>query len=139
MDIQVEREVSEDDLIALYDSVGWEAYTRSPNTLTKAIANSTIVVTARDEYGQLVGLARGLSDYATVFYLQDILVRPEHHRRGVGRQLLTVCLERYRHVRQKVLLTDDDEAQRRFYESLGYIRTTDFTAAPLNAYVRIDT
>ena len=61
MDIQVEREVSEDDLIALYDSVGWEAYTRSPETLTKAIANSTIVVTARGEEGELIGLARGQS------------------------------------------------------------------------------
>ena len=50
------------------------------------------------------------------FYLQDILVRPEHQRTGVGRQLLAVCLERYSHVRQKVLLTDD-EAQERFYES----------------------
>ena len=136
MDIKIEREVDEHDLLALYDSVGWEAYTRSPDTLATAIGNSTIVVTARDEHGDLIGLARGLSDDATIFYLQDILVRPEHQRRGVGRQLLTVCLERYRHVRQKVLLTDDDKAQQRFYESLGYVKTTDFTAAPLNAYVR---
>jgi hypothetical protein len=57
---------------------------------------------------------------------------------GVGRQLLTVCLERYSHVRQKVLLTDD-EVQERFYESLGYVKATNFTAAPLNAYVRFDT
>jgi hypothetical protein len=58
---------------------------------------------------------------------------------GVGRQLLTVCLERYSHVRQKVLLTDDDEVQQRFSESLGYVKATNFTAAPLNAYVRFDT
>jgi ribosomal protein S18 acetylase RimI-like enzyme len=100
------------------------------------IETSSIVVNARDEHGELIGLARGLSDDATIFYLQDILVRPEHQRSGVGRQLLTVCLERYSHVRQKVLLTDDDEVQQRFYESLGYVKTTNFTAAPLNAYVR---
>jgi ribosomal protein S18 acetylase RimI-like enzyme len=139
VDIQIEHEVGEDVVIELYDSVGWEAYTRSPDTLAKAIENSSIVVTARDEHGELIGLARGLSDDATIFYLQDILVRPEHQRSGVGRQLLTVCLERYSHVRQKVLLTDDDEAQQRFYESLGYVKTTNFTAAPLNAYVRFDT
>jgi ribosomal protein S18 acetylase RimI-like enzyme len=139
VDIQIEHEVGEDDLFGLYDSVGWEAYTRSPDTLAKAIENSSIVVTARNEHGELIGLARGLSDDATIFYLQDILVRPQHQRSGVGRQLLTVCLERYSHVRQKVLLTDDDEAQQRFYESLGYVKTTNFTAAPLNAYVRFDT
>jgi GNAT superfamily N-acetyltransferase len=122
----------------LYDSVGWETYTRSPETLVKAIGNSSIVVTARDERGGLIGLARGLSDDASIFYLQDILVRPELQRTGVGRRLLTVCLERYRHVRQKVLLTDDDVAQQRFYENLGYVNTTSFTGASLNAYVRFD-
>lgn len=30
------------------------------------------------------------------------------------------------------------EAQRRFYEHLGFVRTTEFPAAPLNAYVRFD-
>ena len=96
------------------------------------------MVTARDEHGELIALARGLSDDASVFYLQDILVRPDHQQTGVGRQLLSVCLERYGHVRQKVLLTDDDEAQQRFYESLGYVKTTNYTAALLNAYVRFD-
>nr|WP_246211055.1 GNAT family N-acetyltransferase [Phytoactinopolyspora alkaliphila] len=106
--------------------------------MTKAIANSSFVVAARDQGGTLIGLARGLSDDASVFYLQDIIVRPEHQRHGIGRQLLTACLERYRHVRQKVLLTDDDESQRLFYESFGYVRTVDFEDAPLNAYVRFD-
>jgi GNAT superfamily N-acetyltransferase len=100
--IQIEREVGEDDLAALYESVGWEAYTRSPDALVEAIGNSSIVVTARDEHGELIGLARGLSDDASIVYLQDILVRPDHQRTGVGRRLLTICLERYRHVRQKV-------------------------------------
>lgn len=136
MGIQVEREVSEADLVALYDAVGWVAYTRTPATLARAIANSSIVVTARDEHGELIGLARGLSDDASIFYLQYILVRPEHQRSGVGRQLLAVCLERYSHVRQKVLLTDDDEAQHRYYERLGYVNTTSVTGASLTTFVR---
>lgn len=138
MDVRIERGIDRDELIALYDSVGWSAYTRSPDTLVTAIANSSLVVTARAADGSLVGLARGLSDDASIFYLQDILVRPDLQRTGVGRQLLTACLERYSHVRQKVLLTDDDEAQRRFYESFGYAKATDITAATLNAYVRFD-
>ncbi|WP_222851548.1 GNAT family N-acetyltransferase [Phytoactinopolyspora mesophila] len=138
MNVRAERDVGVDELLDLYASVGWTSYTRSPDVLTKAIANSTYVVTARDQDGALIGLARGLSDDASVFYLQDIIVRPAHQRRGIGRQLLAACLERYRHVRQKVLLTDDDESQRLFYESFGYVRTVDFTDAPLNAYVRFD-
>jgi GNAT superfamily N-acetyltransferase len=138
VNIRPERDFEVDELLDLYTSVGWNSYTRSPDLLIKAIVNSTFVVAARDSDGTLVGLARGLSDDASVFYLQDILVRPEHQRRGIGRQLLTACLERYQHVRQKILLTDDDVSQRLFYESFGYVRTADFDAAPLNAYVRFD-
>lgn len=132
------KAVTTDELVALYEAVGWSTYTRAPDLLADAIANSSIVVIARDSLGVLVGLARGLSDDAAVFYLQDILVRPDHQRTGIGRELLTVCLERYDHVHQKVLLTDDEVAQRRFYESFGYRRTSDVEGAALHAYVRFD-
>jgi hypothetical protein len=52
--------------------------------------------------------------------------------------LMDRCLERYVHVRQKVLLTDDEPAQRGFYQSLGYLRTSDVAGASLHAYVRFD-
>ena len=136
--VAVGDELSAEELVALYDAVGWTAYTRDPDGLVRAVANSTIVVTARDPSGALVGLARGLSDDVSILYLQDVLVHPDHQRMGIGRRLVTTCLERYAHVRQKVLLTDDDPAQRRFYDHLGFVRTTEFDAAPLNAYVRFD-
>jgi GNAT superfamily N-acetyltransferase len=134
---EVDR-VEQEELVALYDAVGWTAYTRDPEGLARAISNSTFVVTARDEEGSLVGLARGLSDDVSVFYLQDILVRPERQRRGVGRALLNACLDRFAHVRQKILLTDDDPAQLAFYESVGY-RIAGGDADPhLTAFVRFD-
>ena len=37
----------------------------------------------------------------------------------------------------KVLLTDDEERQKIFYESLGYKNTKDLKKNPLNAYVQI--
>lgn len=123
------------EVAALYDAVGWTAYTRDPLGLMRAIANSTYVVTARDADGRLVGLARGLSDDVAVFYLQDILVHPSRQRRGIGHSLLSACLDRFAHVRQKILLTDDDPAQLAFYESFGYRRTGD---GPLTAFVRLD-
>jgi GNAT superfamily N-acetyltransferase len=137
VEIRADAPVDRDELVALYTSVGWSTYTDEPERLSVAVENSSIVVTARDEKGTLIGLARGLSDDASVFYLQDILVRPEFQRQGIGHRLLAVCLERYGHVRQKVLLTDDDEAQRRFYEGFGY-RTPAQVDASLNAYVRFD-
>lgn len=119
MEIETVGSVERDELISLYGSVGWTAYTDDPDALVRAVAASTFVVTARHD-GELIGLARGLSDDVSIFYLQDLLVRPEWQRHGVGRALLLECLERFGHVRQKVLITDDEERQHRFYEAVGY-------------------
>lgn len=134
MELRVGRAIPPADLIALYDAVGWSAYTRDPEGLTRAIANSTYVVTAWEE--GLVGLARCLSDDVALCYVQDILVRPDFQGQGLGRRLLTACLERFAHVRMCALLTDDEERQRRFYEALGFTNTRAFTGFTLNAFVR---
>ena len=86
----------------------------------------------------LIGLARVVSDGATICYLQDVLVNPSHQGHGVGRALVQATLEPYANVRQKVLLTDDEPAQRRFYESLGYSEATVAPGGPLRAFVRLD-
>ncbi|GAA3435238.1 GNAT family N-acetyltransferase [Kutzneria kofuensis] len=130
-----ESDVPLEDLLDLYGAVGWTAYTDKPELLRRGVAGSSYVVTARLG-GRLLGLARAISDDATICYLQDVLVHPEAQRRGIGRQLLTAVLDRYRETRQKVLLTDDEPAQRAFYESLGYGEIRDFGPGTLRAFVR---
>lgn len=124
-----------DELVTLYEAVGWTAYTTSPDVLEAAIAGSTRVVTAR--YGEdLLGLARVVSDGASIAYLQDVLVRPELQREGVGRDLVDAAMKPFEHCRQKVLLTDDEPRQRAFYESLGYVEIRDVEGGRLRAFVR---
>src|SRR5699024_10120071 len=74
------------EVLGLYESVGWSAYTEEPGELERALAGSTRVVIAR-RASQLVGLARVLSDGATIAYLPAVLVRPDAHRPGLGRRL----------------------------------------------------
>ncbi len=123
-------------LLTLYEAVGWTAYTRDPEGLARAVANSTYVVSLW-EGERLVGLSRLLSDDVSICYLQDILVHPDHQGRGLGRRMVEHCLARFAHVRQKVLLTDDEERQRRFYEALGFRRVAEMPFS-LNAYARFD-
>lgn len=124
------------ELVALYDAVGWTAYTRDPEALERAIGASHCVVTARDTAGDLVGLARTLSDEVTIVYLQDILVHPAAQRLGLGRRLVEAALAEYPDVRQVVLLTDDEPRQRAIYESLGLTEAHDHDP-PLRAFVRL--
>ena len=133
-------EIIEDDapekeeLVDLYRSVGWTKYTRAPDGLAAGFERSTYVVSARDD-GTLVGVARGLSDDFSIFYLQDILVRPSHQQRGLGRQLLEACLRRFDHVRQRVLITDDEERQHRLYRSVGYRDAATIKESKLHTFV----
>ncbi|RKR12733.1 acetyltransferase (GNAT) family protein [Arthrobacter oryzae] len=116
--------------------MSWSAYTKDPELLVRAIRNSAFVVTARNDAGDLIGLARAVSDDATICFLQDILVRPGFQKDGVGRALLTRVLEKYRHVRQTVLITDDEPGQRAFYEELGFTEGSNFSPEPIRVFAQ---
>lgn len=144
------------ELIGLYHSVGWSAYTNDPERLVRAVNTSHTVMCARivnedtgtgraagaaaagpgAAPGALVGLARTISDGETVAYVQDILVAPDHRREGIGGALLDSILEKYADVRQLVLLTDDEPGQRAFYESRGLTEAHDMAPHPTRAFVR---
>lgn len=127
------------ELVDLYQSVNWLLYAADPDGLARAVDHSTYVVTARDPEGRLIGLARCLSDDVSILYVQDVLVHPDHQGRGIGRFMVMVILERFRHVRHKVLLTDDEPRQSVFYESLGFVNLRDFGPPTINAFVQIHT
>jgi GNAT superfamily N-acetyltransferase len=125
------------EVVELYRSVGWTIYAEDPVTLDAALRGSSRVVVAR-QAGRLVGLARVVTDGASVCYLQDVLVHPASQRSGVGRALVLAALDPCSSVRQKVLLTDDDPGQRAFYEALGFCEARDFGSGALRAFVRFD-
>ena len=85
---------------------------------------------------RLLGLTRALSDDAMICYVQDVLVDPAAQRGGIGAALMAVVTKRYAHVRQHVLLTDDEPDQRAFYESAGFAEIRDFGEGTLRAFVR---
>ena len=114
-----------EDALALYRAVGWTAYTRDPARLGRSLAGSHAVLTARDDDGALLGLARTVSDGESICYLQDILVAPNARRSGVGRALLQEVKDRYSHCMFLALTTDiegteDAAASHPFYASMGF-------------------
>ena len=127
-----------DDVRALYDAVGWSAYTADMDTLMGGLQGSATVVTAFDG-GRLVGLARVVSDGHTIAYLQDILVDPEYQRRGVASELLRRVFEPFGRVRQHVLITDTEQRQRAFYEAHGFRESRDVEGDEVRAFVRFQT
>lgn len=128
---------SPDEVVALYRSVGWTAYTDDPARLVAALHGSTRVFTARDDAGHLIGLARTVSDGCTIVYVQDVLVSPEHQQTGIGRDLMDALVAESTSIRQIVLLTDAEPGQRAFYESIGLTESHDIRPTPLRCFVRL--
>lgn len=109
----------QEQITALYDNVKWTAYTDDVPKLMQAIAHSLTVITAWDN-NHLVGLIRVVGDGYTIIYIQDILVNEAYQNQGVGSALMQRVLDKYRDVRQKVLLTIDEPGVRAFYEKHGF-------------------
>ena len=119
MEIREYRTYNEQEILSLYTSVGWTAYTDAPDILRQGFEHSLLTLAAY-ENGQLVGLTRTVGDGYTIVFVQDILVFPEHQRRGIGTVLLQAVLDRFSHVRQMELATDDTPKTIAFYKSLGF-------------------
>lgn len=119
LEFSEEKKLNQADLLNLYNDANWLAYTNSPDLLQQAICNSLYVFTVWENQ-KLVGLIRLVGDGLTIVYIQDILVMKSHKRRKIGSLLLHKVLEKYKNVRQKVLLTDDNKETRGFYEAFGF-------------------
>ncbi|KHS51759.1 GNAT family N-acetyltransferase [Brevibacterium linens] len=126
---------SRSEMINLYDSVGWSAYTNDPERLVRSVLNSAHIVCARQS-GKLVGLARVVSDFGTLVYLQDVLVDPRMQRRGIGAELVARVLQPFADVRQTVLLADAEPGTIAFYTSLGFSQAVPSAGSTVCAFVR---
>ena len=55
------------------------------------------------------------------FFVQDLLVRPDYQRQGIGTKLLEEALATFPHVYQRLLVTERSEKNLAFYQSLGFV------------------
>ena len=61
--------------------------------IAKMLAKADLVVTARDDVGTLVGVARAITDFAYCTYLSDLAVDVAHQGQGIGRELIRLTHE----------------------------------------------
>lgn len=115
---------SAEEILPLYNSVGWANYTRDPAMLQKAYENSLLTLAARDGE-RLIGIVRTVGDGASVVFVQDLLVLPQYQRQGIGTALLREVLARFSGVYQLHLLTDNTPQTTAFYRSLGLVKAED--------------
>ena len=116
--------VTLEEVLPLYEAVGWTNYTTKPEMLKAAYENSLHIIGAFNNDEKLIGVLRGVGDGASILFIQDILVYPEYQHQGIGTKLLQKTLEKYKNVYQIQLATDNSTKTVSFYESNGFTSLT---------------
>ena len=128
--------ISFEEILPLYEAVGWSNYTSNPTMLQNALEHSLFLNSARDADGKLIGFLRAVGDGYSILYIQDIIVLPEYQRQGIGTQLLRQTMVYFNEVYQIILTTDSELKTIAFYEANGFtalskVGCTSFMANPL--------
>ena len=117
--ITKERSVSIDDVLHLYQAVGWTNYTNQPQMLEQALPHSLATYLARDGE-KIVGLVRLVGDGFSSVFVQDLIVLPSYQRQGIGSSLMKEALEDFKEAYQVQLATEETERTLGFYRSMGF-------------------
>ena len=118
---------NEEEILGLYESVGWTNYTDKPEMLRNAYLNSLKIYGAYVD-DKLIGIIRVVGDGYSVIFIQDLLVHPEFQRKGVG------TLKEYENVYQMHLITEDSEKTISFYKSLGFVDNSEIGCKAFSVY-----
>lgn len=118
MELVVNPKINKNELIELYKSVGWTADVNNIDNLRKGMKKSYVIAAYEDK--KLIGLVRALSDYATVVYVQDLLVASDYQSKRVGKSLMHHLLNYFGSVGQIIVTARNDERIGKFFRYLNF-------------------
>lgn len=117
--IKKQEIVKLEDVLHLYQAVGWINYTHQPQMLEQALSHSLVIYLALDG-DAVVGLIRLVGDGFSSVFVQDLIVLPSYQRQGIGSSLMKQALEDFKEAYQVQLATEETEKNVGFYRSMGF-------------------
>ena len=117
--VRKQEVVKLENVLHLYQAVGWTNYTHQPQILEKALSHSLAIYLALDGEA-IVGLVRLVGDGFSSVFVQDLIVLPSYQRQGIGSALMKEALGDFKEAYQIQLATDQTEKNLEFYRSLGF-------------------
>ena len=117
--IRKQEIVKLEDVLHLYQAVGWTNYTNQPQMLEPALSHSLAIYLALDG-DTVVGLIRLVGDGFSSVFVQDLIVLPSYQLQGIGSSLMKEALEDFKEAYQVQLATEQTEKNVGFYRSMGF-------------------
>jgi len=117
--IKKQEFVKLEDVLHLYQAVGWTNYTDQSEMLEQALSHSLAMYLAFDGE-KIVGLIRLIGDGFSSVFVQDLIVLPSYQCQGIGSALMKEALEAYKDAYQVQLVTEQTEKTLGFYRSMGF-------------------
>lgn len=103
----------------IYREQGWTAYLNDDGKLKRAYDNSLYVYGIFEE-DRLIGFVRCVGDGEHIVVIEDLIIKAEYQRQGLGTKLLQQVFEKYADVRMLSLYTDKaDVKANSFYRKMG--------------------
>lgn len=117
----VERKPQAEEIIELRESVGWGII--NIDSMQIGLDNSIYGVCAVYN-AKVIGTARVIGDGVTVFYIQDVIVKPEFQGTGIGTALLKSCMKYIsdRACNGAIVGLMSAKGKETFYEQFGFWR-----------------
>lgn len=109
------EQISSTDVLRLLKMTYW-ADSRPLAQIEKSMQNSACYGLRLDGEGKLVGFARVISDYATTYYLCDVIIDTAYRHMGLGTALVShiVSLPEYAGLRGVLITRDAHNLYRKF-------------------------
>ncbi|EHI76041.1 acetyltransferase, GNAT family [Streptococcus sp. oral taxon 058 str. F0407] len=117
--VRKQEVVKLENVLHLYQAVGWTNYTHQPQMLEKSLSHSLAIYLALDGEA-IVGLVRLGGDGFSSVFVQDLIVLPSYQRQGIGSALMKEALRDFKDAYQVQLATEQTEKNLEFYRSLGF-------------------
>lgn len=106
--------------IELLHTTYW-AEKRDPEVIRKSIENSIVFGVYSED--SLIGMARVITDFATTFYLADVVIDEKYRGNGIGKKLIsTIVSDKRFSSLLGILVTKDAHG---LYEHFGFKRDTE--------------
>jgi ribosomal protein S18 acetylase RimI-like enzyme len=118
LEIKREKNIPSIAVQDICESVGWAR--RDSDLISIALENSLVVISAW-ENGRLIAFARATGDKVFNATVWDVVVRPSHQGRGLGRLVMKEVLKALDSYDIPLITLYADQGTQHFYEKLGFL------------------